>query len=584
MEEDKSDVVIAGYYDEKAGKNHLPKAAVYADQTAFIKDFPELFSSYFLHVPWNKLYRREVIGKGFPTDLDKGEDLVFNLHVFERAGKISVLSESVYQYYNIETGSLSFRFRENAMEIEDRLRSEVEAFYRRCGGKEEAFLDVFYLNSIKNKFYDLMRRSGKTDPQCKEQIKSWLAMPSVQKLYSSKAHFGKKIRYYCFYEASQLPDFNEILPMTGEKSMKKIGFVNFDMSVRGGAQQVLYNMALALRKEYEITIISFIQENEACAYELPEDIHYEVILPYKARIREVITKAGKPFRSFIKKKELDIVFYIGAYAGLCGGIHGRRLKIPRIFCDHGALLNQWNEVPARTMRTVGSRFSDKTVVLTKQSEEAYYDKFHYKKGRVITIYNWIDERIQKAASPYDPNGSKILTAGRFSKEKGMDLLVDTAAALAKKTTDFIWEVYGDGDMFEEITQRIEREGLENNIHLMGLTDHMESCYQGHSMYVLTSYREGLPLVLIEAKANALPLVSFDIVSGPREIIRDGEDGKLIPPYDTEKMARVIYELLKKPEERLRLSNNSQSNLESFSKETILSEWKELIEQFVNPSR
>ena len=91
--------------------------------------------------------------------------------------------------------------------------------------------------------------------------------------------------------------------------MKKIGFVNFDMSVRGGAQQVLYNMALALRKEYEITIISFIQENEACAYELPEDIHYEVLLPYKARIREVITKAGKPFRSFIKKTELDIVFY-----------------------------------------------------------------------------------------------------------------------------------------------------------------------------------------------------------------------------------------------------------------------------------
>lgn len=84
----------------------------------------------------------------------------------------------------------------------------------------------------------------------------------------------------------------------------------------------------------------------------------------------------------------------------------------------------------------------------------------------------------------------------------MDLLVDTAAALAKKTTDFVWEVYGDGDMFEEIQQRIEKEGLENMIHLMGLTNHMESCYHGHSMYVLTSYREGLPLVLIEAKANA----------------------------------------------------------------------------------
>ena len=73
---------------------------------------------------------------------------------------------------------------------------------------------------------------------------------------------------------------------------------------------------------------------------------------------------------------------------------------------------------------------------------------------------------------------------------------------------------------------------------------------------------------------------FGIVSSRIE----SSDGKLIPPYDTEKMAGVIYELLKKPEERLRLSNNSRSNLESFSKETILSEWKELIEQFVNLSR
>lgn len=366
--------------------------------------------------------------------------------------------------------------------------------------------------------------------------------------------------------------------------MKKIGFVIFDMSLRGGGPQVLHNMVLELHKDYEITIISLIQEKDFCSYEFPEDIHYEVILPYKARIREMMAKAGKAFRRQIKESELELVFYIGAYAGLFGGVHGRRLKVPQIFCDHGALLNQWNEFPARTMRTIGSRFTDQTVVLTKQSEAAYYDKFHYKKGRVITIYNWIDERIKKAAGPYDRNAKKILTAGRFSKEKGMDLLVDVAVALSKKTKDFVWEVYGDGDMFAEIKERIEKEGLEENVHLMGLTDQMESCYQGHSMCVLTSYREGLPLVLLEAKANALPLVSFDIVSGPREIIRDGEDGRLIPPYDTEAMAEAIYELLKKPEERLRLSNNSQSNLESFSKEAILTQWKDLIEQYVNPSR
>ena len=60
------------------------------------------------------------------------------------------------------------------------------------------------------------------------------------------------------------------------------------------------------------------------------------------------------------------------------------------------------------------------MVLTKQSEAAYYDKFGYPPGRVITIYNWIDDVILGETGDYDADSRKILTAGRFSREKGMD--------------------------------------------------------------------------------------------------------------------------------------------------------------------
>ena len=113
--------------------------------------------------------------------------------------------------------------------------------------------------------------------------------------------------------------------------------------------------------------------------------------------------------------------------------------------------------------------------------------------------------------------------------------------------------------------------------------------QNDKLFVLTP--EDVQCLLFFGRTGVFPMSQGIIVngrviilSGPLEIIRDGEYFKFITPYDTEKMAGVIYELLKKPEERLRLSNNSRSNLESFSKETILSEWKELIEQFVNLSR
>lgn len=371
-----------------------------------------------------------------------------------------------------------------------------------------------------------------------------------------------------------------------ENKMKKIGFVNFDMSTRGGAQQVLHNIVNALcsdpftKEEYEIYVISLIHEKQKCAYCLDERIHYVNILNDKGRIRDVIFRAGKAFRKYCRENEIQLLFYVGAYAGLCGGLLGRRLKMPKVFCDHGALLNQWDERPARIMRTIGSKYSEKTVVLTKQSEDAYYDKFSYAPGRVITIYNWIDDQILDNAGEYDSDSRKILTAGRFSKEKGMDLLVDVAVKLKHKTGDFVWEVYGDGDMFQEIKERVEKEGLAEHVKLMGLTSEMERCYQGHCMYVLTSYREGLPLVLLEAKANHLPLVSFDIISGPAEIITDGQDGVLVPPYDTEFMADRIQELLQDREKRVQMSENSSRNLKSFEKEKILNQWKELIEEML----
>lgn len=371
--------------------------------------------------------------------------------------------------------------------------------------------------------------------------------------------------------------------------MIKIAFVNFDMSTRGGGQQVLCNIANALAAEtsdldefmYEIHVISLIHEKGECAYSLDQRIHYYNILPGKRRIRDVVMRAGKEFRAYCAEHGIQLLFYVAVYAGFCGGFLGRRLNVPKVFCDHGSIMSQWDEWKARLMRTIGSRYSDQTVVLTKQSEKAYYEKFSYNPGRVITIYNWMDESILDNVMPYDADSHRILTAGRFSKEKGMDLLVDTAVCLKEKTENFVWDVYGDGDLFDEIRVRVQHEGLAEHVRLHGLTDEMEKCYRGHAMYVLTSYREGLPLVLLEAKANHLPLVSFDIVSGPAEIITDGKDGILVSPYDTERMAACIYELLENRQKREAFSAQSGLNIHNFSKEKILSQWKSLIAELTH---
>ena len=102
---------------------------------------------------------------------------------------------------------------------------------------------------------------------------------------------------------------------------------------------------------------------------------------------------------------------------------------------------------------------------------------------------------------------------------------------------------------------------------------MEAAYQEASMYVMTSLQEGLPMVLLEAKSNKLPLVSFDIETGPDEIIQDGVNGYLIQPYDTE---IKICRLIENNALRKKFSNNVILDLEKFSHKKILKQWNDLI--------
>lgn len=122
--------------------------------------------------------------------------------------------------------------------------------------------------------------------------------------------------------------------------------------------------------------------------------------------------------------------------------------------------------------------------------------------------------------------------------------------------------------------------IDYNMSIMGgvesvtasLFNALAEKYKEYSMYVLPSYREGLPLVLLEAKANRLPIVSFDIMTGPREIVRDGIDGILVPPYDLEKMGNAICSLIENEDLRSSMSLKSQENIYKYSKTAILKQW------------
>lgn len=361
--------------------------------------------------------------------------------------------------------------------------------------------------------------------------------------------------------------------------MAKIGIVCLDMTITGGAEQVAANLANAFSQEHEVFVISVYAGTGKPAYTFQKSITYQTILPKEERLRKTIRLFRKPFRDYVNAQQIEVLFLIGDYPGIIALAGRGGVKAKFIFCEHGALMNQWKERDIRFIRFFNACRADQIVTLTKSSRDSYIRKFHVKANKVQFIYNWIDDSVMEQATAYDSTSHKIMSVGRFGPEKGQDLLVQVAEKVLKNNRDWVWEVYGDGETLEEIQTKIRKLGIEHQLRLKGNDPDVKSKYGQYAFFVLTSYREGLPLVLLEAKANHLPMVSFDILTGPSEIIK--EDGFLIPPYDTDEMSEKIEKLMKNVDLRERMSKKTTDTIDIFSQKSILLQWLRLISKTVD---
>lgn len=360
--------------------------------------------------------------------------------------------------------------------------------------------------------------------------------------------------------------------------MKKIAIVSWDMSVLGGINQVIATLANGFCKRYEVYIVSLIKEKEKTAYVFPEKVHsVYYILDRNARGREVMKEGKQKLKEFLHQEGISTVFLMGFQVSLPTILMAGRHGIDYVFCDHEALMSRWKERKITLVRFLSAVLAKKVVTLTKSNAEDYRRKFRLPEKKVTYIYNSVSDKVMKNREEYHADSKLILSVGRFSPEKGYDMLVDVAKEVFRDYPDWKWHIYGNGETFGQIEKKIQEEKLKNHLVLKGEVSDVSKIYGEGAIYVLTSYREGLPLVLLEAKANHLPCISFEIVSGPREIIRPGIDGMLIQPFDTKTMAEKIKLLISDERLRIKMSEEADGNLAEFSSGAVMNQWFELID-------
>lgn len=339
---------------------------------------------------------------------------------------------------------------------------------------------------------------------------------------------------------------------------KKILFV-ITKSNLGGAQKYVYDLATSLPKEtYDIAVV--------CGGNGPliknlEDAHIRVI-SIKTLQRD-ISIAGD-FTSFFeligifKLEKPDIIHVNSSKVGGLGALAGRIAKTPRIiFTCHGWAFNEERSslslLAIRFVSWLTVMFSHMTITVSNR-DFIDGEKMFGVKGKLTLIHNGIrtpqfkdralaQNEIRDLARKNGveiPKTALLMGAiGELHKNKGYEYML-RAFALARKTRSNPYRliIMGEGEEREKLKKLISELDLETDVALLGYVSGAPSYLAAFDAFALTSIKEGLPYVVIEAGFAGLPVVATN-VGGVREIIEDMKTGILVQTRKPDDIAQGL---------------------------------------------
>jgi glycosyltransferase involved in cell wall biosynthesis len=213
---------------------------------------------------------------------------------------------------------------------------------------------------------------------------------------------------------------------------------------------------------------------------------------------------------------------------------------------------------------------EKLVVLTEKDKEAWIEL-----NNVVTIP---DPLPFIPSSKSELKNKRIIAVGRYSYEKGYDMLLNAWKIVSAKCPDWRLDVYGDGN-HTSLDEQMSALNIKNCV-LHDRTSDVEKKYLTSSIFVCSSRFEGFGMVILEAMACGLPVVSFDCPWGPRSIITNAEDGCLVENGNVEELAETLISLMGSLRERERLAHNAIQKSSQYVLESIAMEWKQLFESIL----
>ena len=221
---------------------------------------------------------------------------------------------------------------------------------------------------------------------------------------------------------------------------------------------------------------------------------------------------------------------------------------------------------------------DQLVVLTDKSKAAWPEL-----SNVTVIPDPITIEVKSEKVKSEKCVNRVVTIGRYAYQKGYDLLLQAWAEISRirdleNGEEWSLDIFGQGNQTDYRQLMVELGIDTDRCHLNGPVEDVVKVYQDSSIFVLSSRFEGFGMVLVEAMAYGLPVVSFDCPAGPDEIITDGVDGLLVPSGDVHALAKKLMVLMSDENLRRRLGQQARQTAQRYDMATLADQWETLFEK------
>lgn len=368
--------------------------------------------------------------------------------------------------------------------------------------------------------------------------------------------------------------------MNEKKEQKKIAFYIGSLR-KGGAERVFVNLAKYFQTEgYRVVMVTQYQREDE--YDLPDgierilsDIEEEKVSA--SRVINFLKRLNK-LHAIWKEQEADVVLSCIGKNNFMAVVTTMGTKTKAVVSVVGEAKEEY---PSRGMRMLADFLFSRAAGVILQTERSRSFFCGGVGDKAVILPNSLNPAFVRPRFE-GVREKTIVSVGRMDANKNHEMQLRAFAALKDKYSEYTLEIYGDGELRSNIEETAAQLGIAERVLLPGVVQDVAERICRASLFLLTSYSEGVSNALIEALALGLPVIATDVPSGgTEELMEDGVNGLVIPAGDQEALTRAMDRLLGDSDYAERLGREAAKIQERLAPERVNPLWKAYFEEVIN---